>query len=458
MSLILPIVFIAAMLLSIWLSYSKGKLGISSERWIGAFAIVVIAVLLSRHFGSPSQASTISVGALIGAVTIGLAAVLESFGAQGAALLALAGAAGAVTSLVAQKDLSNAVLSETAIATLAALAIGARATMIVSIAMAALSFSQILGTYANSSFTYQSSGEMFMLALALLGVAGQIVQRFGKLDAKVWIPVSVVLALGIVYGCSAKQLAGDIVWKPLLLAVLAAAIAHFSFSNEETGSFSAVLLSVIWIGLATVAFGVSKGFGITLVLVVSLSLLILWNSDKPILSAGPLLALALHRVFRELHPGISAAIDIDEHYALIGFSVGVLIPLLPGEWLERAKGVAASRTASGLLLWEILGLATPALLALFLAPKGLLGFVTGLGFCGLLALFKGRGSLTALIVAAGLGAVSVIEYGWVEGLSQMTRSDKIHWFEYCSAGLALAAVLLYFLGRGTLLARKVQVS
>gem|GEM_PF-6121467 len=463
----MPFVFLAAILLSVWLSYSKSALDIPKQRWSGAALIFVVTIFLSRHFGSQTQAGTIMIGGAMGTVACIVADLAAAFGAGGPALLALVGAAGSLTALAAQKDLSNAVLAETTFSALIAVALGKRAGCVTAIGIAALSFVQILAMYAGEAFTYASLGPVLVLAISLLGILGQILLRFTKLPKAWWIPASALLSLAVVYFCLVKRMPEATGWKAMILAPVAAFIGHLSFGDDETGAFAAILLSLIWVGLATAAFGIALGFGTTLAFLIGVSVLIVWGSDKALLSAGPLMALALHRVFRELHPGIADAIDIGEHYALVGFCVGALLPLLPQEWIARARpepekpaGTAVeARVSAGALVWQLLLLGAPALLALFLAPKGLLGFVTGLGFCGLISLFKGRGRIEGLAVAAGIGAVAVVEYGWVQNLDELTRTDKIHWFEYCAAGLAAVALILYFLGRtGTSAAPKLETA
>ena len=459
MTSFLPIVFLAALLLSAWLTYSKPDTSIPWPRWVGALILVFGLILASRHFASQTQAGTIMVGGVVGAAAACIGAGLGLIRAEGPAQLALAGVSGGVVSLLCHKDLSNAVLAETCFASLVAISLGARGAWVSSVAIGALSFVQILAIYAGSAFTYESCGPLLILSICLLGIVGQLGKRFFKMSEKYWIPASAVLGMGLVYLCLLKRMPEENGWKTMILAPVAALVAHFSLQDDEIGTFSAIMVSVIWIGMATAAFGIALGFGITLAFLISAAILIAWSSDKALLSAGPLMALALHRVFRELHPGIASSIDIGEHYALVGFCVGLLIPLLPGEWLDRIRrdlGEASKkitdlklllRISSGVLLWQILLVAGPALLALFLAPKGLLGFVTGLGFCGLISLFNAKSSVISLVAAAALGAASVLEYGWVEDLDDLTRSDKIHWLEYGATGLAVVGLLLYFLGR-----------
>jgi len=218
-------------------------------------------------------------------------------------------------------------------------------------------------------------------------------------------------------------------------------------SRENNESFLLIVVSIVWIGLATVAFGMAKGFGIALASAMGIGFLILLSSDKALVSAGPILALALHRVFREVHPDVAEAIDVGQHYALIGLALGALVPLLPEEWLERVRSAAVWRAALGSGLWTALGLTAPVLLALFLAPKGLLGFVTGLGFSGFFGAMRAQTKPVVLAFATGIGTLAVVEYGWIENLDAFTRDQKIHWFIWCAVGLLVFSGLIGLLGR-----------
>ena len=96
MTSFLPIVFLAALLLSAWLTYSKPDTSIPWPRWGGALILVFGLILASRHFASQTQAGTIMVGGVVGAAAACIGAGLGLIRAEGPAQLALAGASGGI--------------------------------------------------------------------------------------------------------------------------------------------------------------------------------------------------------------------------------------------------------------------------------------------------------------------------------------------------------------------------
>jgi hypothetical protein len=187
-------------------------------------------------------------------------------------------------------------------------------------------------------------------------------------------------------------------------------------------------------------------------------MLIVFRADRALVASGPLMALTLHRVFRAMHPDVSQSIDIGQHYALVGLCLGALIPLMPEEWLDSVRKAHTWRRSAGAILWVLVAFTTPALLALFLSPKGLLGFVTGLGLSGFFGALKSTTKPVVLALAGGLGTLSVAEYGWLEDVNNLPREDKIHWFLVSAVVLAMIAALFLLLSREIGKSKPVRVS
>jgi hypothetical protein len=219
-------------------------------------------------------------------------------------------------------------------------------------------------------------------------------------------------------------------------------VVHFLLAEEEKPDSVRFLLAVvIWIGIATWAFGIRRGFGMSVSLMGAASVLLLMRNPRALLSLGPLVALVFYRLFREAHTDASRALDIGQHYALLGIALGLVLPLLPTEWARERV------SAAGTALWTLLLVALPVSAAIVLGPKGLVGLLAGLGFASVFEGLKGTHSLAPLALAGGLASLTTLTYGWMSGLLDLTRNEKMAAFYWMGPGIALAALLIAWLSR-----------
>jgi hypothetical protein len=169
---------------------------------------------------------------------------------------------------------------------------------------------------------------------------------------------------------------------------------------------------------------------------------------RALLTMGPLAILVLYRVFRELHTDASRAIDIGQHYALIGLSIGVALPILAMEWrMSRTESSPKSAAASG--LWTPAFLAVPFVSAVVLAAKGYVGVLTGLGFASLVEGLKGSSRLDSLALQLGIGASMVASFDWVSSKVDLARDEKVKTLVWVAAGIGLLALLITMLSRAS---------
>jgi hypothetical protein len=159
-----------------------------------------------------------------------------------------------------------------------------------------------------------------------------------------------------------------------------------------------------------------------------------------LLSAGPLVGLAFYRVLRESHPDAVRALDIGQHYAVIGLAFGAVTALLPGEWLTRRTSDSMS-SSIGRVLWSLVLCLIPVAMAVVLGAKGMVGFVAGLGFAAFVDGLRGYSSILPILIASGLSAIVAVSYGWMANLLDMTREGKQIAF-YWMAGVALVLGVL----------------
>lgn len=231
-------------------------------------------------------------------------------------------------------------------------------------------------------------------------------------------------------------------------ALVGAIVAWLTPETPEKSSLGFVLSVIIWLGVATLAFGLRKGYGMSLACLGGAAMLTMLGRTRALLTLGPLAILVLYRVFRELHTDASRAIDIGQHYALIGLSIGVTLPILAMEWRMRGSERDA-KSAAGSALWTPAFLAVPFLSAVVLAAKGYVGVLTGLGFASLVEGLKGSSRLDSLSLQLGIGASMVAGFGWVSSNVDLARNEKVRTLAWVAAGIGLLALLILLLSRGS---------
>ena len=196
--------------------------------------------------------------------------------------------------------------------------------------------------------------------------------------------------------------------------------------------------TVLWLGLATLAYGPARGFGMNVALFAGIAIPIALGRSRAVLSCAPLAALVFVRLFNQIHGRESGALDISQHYVLIGLTVGAILPAIYDEWQARAPRLPAVAA----LLWSILLVGIPVALTLLVEAKGLVGFIVGLGFGGLLLARRAGLTVQPLAITTGVGASAILVYGRMIDVDTVSRADKMHYVAYSAIAIALIAIPL----------------
>lgn len=227
-------------------------------------------------------------------------------------------------------------------------------------------------------------------------------------------------------------------------AVVIGGIVHLIFEGEtEPTPLRFVLSSIIWIATATVAFGLKLGYGMAVALIGGASSLIILGSIRGLMSMAIALSILIYRFFRELQPEGARALDIGQHYSLVGITLGALLPLLPIEWSR------STRTKSSLagVLWLLLLIGIPVAVSLLLGGKGAVGLVVGFAFASLIEGARGSVTLEAIGIAAGLGALTTLSYGWLVPLMDLGRDEKTKGLVGVAVAVVIIGSLLNWVGK-----------
>lgn len=451
MNIALPFACLGIAVLSLTLRHQKPSTPTST--WIlGAVLGLLVLILgsVASRVGAPDQMSPIWIGLGLGALAVAVGALIDGWGPHASALLAIGAAAPAFVLALATTGLDSAALAASSEAGVAALVFRLRSSSLVALCVSGVCLAIVLGSHSDSSFVHPAGGVVLTAGMALVSIASATMSRITPKWDRIAPPFISFLILVIAYAASIRYLSLGPGWIGLCLAPVAALIAYWLASTEDSrpDAFGLLVSAAIWLGLATAAFGLTKSFGVSLALVLAIGTLISLNADRALVSVGPLLAVVLTQTFKAIHPDAARSVDVGQHYVLIGLVLGALLPLIPEEWLERVKPPGEWRRTAAVALWVAILCASPLLIGIYLAPRGLMGFVAGLGFSGFFGSLRSPVALTVPALSAGLGCLTIKTYGWMGDLANLPRNDKIHWIEVGAFCLIVAAAVFTALGMG----------
>lgn len=236
---------------------------------------------------------------------------------------------------------------------------------------------------------------------------------------------------------------GQPVWQALLVGVVGGIAGNWLLPDAEKPDSGKLGLAIIlWCALATVAFGFVKSYGVALAFLSASAVMFILGNPRAIAALSPLAVLALYRVFRDSHPDAYTAIDIGQHYAVIGLVVGISATVMPLEWLRSHPSPEGKKSLLGILVWAIILLVLPTLVGIVLGDKGLIGLLIGGGIAVLLTRLSDRATFGVSALAIALSGTIVLTYGWRSDLMDLTRDEKIHALVYPALGLIVAAIVL----------------
>ena len=437
MNFLLPVLALALAVLSAFLPPREpGRDRPPGSRLAAALALGVIAIAVSLRFAKTGEGVGLSVGILAGVVAAGAAVWLSN----PVSALALGVAGASVLPAVAGTALPSAQFALIGSAALTSLALGGLALPCAATA-AAVAAAGYLGDQRLAHTAAPTLGIVVGLGAVVGGVIGQGMKSN---LARAFLPaVGAVVAAGFLglkvvgeNGVTTSVLAG---------ALCGLAVRYLVPEDEEVDALRVGIAALIWLGVATLAFGLLKGFGMSLALLGGLAALLPSGGRKGLLTLGALSGLVMYRLLREAHPDASRALDIGQHYALVGLALGLIIPLLPADWFGRL--LAGNRTAGGAFLWGLLALGTPVLVLLVFGGVGAVGFIAGLGLSGLIQALRGRSEILPLPLGMGMAGITLLLSGWIDSVTGLVRDEKLKVLGIAAVGLIVVAGLLAVLSR-----------
>jgi hypothetical protein len=323
----------------------------------------------------------------------------------------------------------------------------AKRTAVDAIALLAMIFCvSYLGEVAHGG-SHQAIGIMLgFAALACAVIGGGIGRSFGR-EGPGWLGIRAVLLLAI----SAWVIFTRYVQSPGLawaatLSAAAACIAVWQVTASGGSPMGFLISCVIWLGVATFAFGQDRGYGMAVAAVVGLASLVVLGNRRAVLTIGPLIGLVLYRALRELHQDVTRAFDIGQHYAILGILLAIFLVLIPLAWMaERTEERGPTRALAIALAGAITVAATLAL-GVFLGAKGMVGLLVGLGLAPVVSGLAAEVRTTALAWGVTLSVTLLVSFNVLSPWLNMERDDKLSLFYWVGIVLALGIVVTLALG------------
>ncbi len=373
-------------------------------RMIGVAMATVLVAALSMRAGL--MVPTLLLGACVGAGIFSARTALRGLSADyfGAGIFGLM-----TFALAAAKFMGDARHSPNAELTGAAMGVG--------IALAGLIAILALGKKQNIGF--------------MVAVVAAIISVIGWLIVTKWLEIPTA-ALAALSG-----------------AVVAALCAWvLPSSDDKPNSLTFGIVSMLGIGLVTLAFSLAFGYGLAIAVAAMVGVLIFAGSGTGLLAMGPVVGVLALRVVRELYPGTSRAFDIGQHYAVLGLLVGVVLLLGASEWIRsqntRDKNIVWASGAAGILvlLISVVGM-------VLLGAKGALGLVLGLGLAAWVAGFRGDRSPILVSSATGLMALLIAAQKPLEPYLNVARDTKLQIIAWLAAACVILVIVVIGLTRSS---------
>ncbi|HWA84300.1 MAG TPA: hypothetical protein VG820_12730 [Fimbriimonadaceae bacterium] len=375
------------------------------------------------HYGN-SIALALAIGALVGVFSAGADAGSGGFGfgmaVIGAALLHFLPSDGMSNAQVA--FLTGCFVAAFATAGLRPKLTGGYLGLLCAVLVVAVDYlGRIAGKGADPA---SAAGTALGLASLIAALLAGVVSRFSK-STLVRGGIGFLALLLIGYLACWQYLGNALLGNLWIGGVVVGGAVHLLLAGEDQPeAFRFVLAAVIWLGAATVAFGMDLGYGMAVTLLGGAAALLLFGNMRGLMAIAVAAAILIYRLFRELFPDEAKALDIGQHYTMVGIAIGALLPLLPIEWARGLK-LSRERTTIATVVWLLILLGLPIAAAVLLGSKGAIGMVVGLSFAAIVEGLRGTVSLAPAGIAVGLGSFTVLSFDWLGDWTDLERVVKL---------------------------------
>lgn len=289
-------------------------------------------------------------------------------------------------------------------------------------------------------------GVAFLFAMAAGQAIGDVSRREGGMPAVsrgVVALISAALFLMVTLLINSRYLEFDLATAMTLLGggLLTAGLCAWILPEDaEPSEGAAGLACLLWVGSATVAFGILQGYGMALWGLSALLVVLAADAKRAALSLGVLGGLLLYRILLE-QTGMRG-LDLAQHYGTTGLLAGAILPLAIRGFDAGLQKVNGPRGPILALLAAVIADVAVLLFLAIAGPKGAAGFVVGLALAPAIALIRGDKNPFVLTAVTALGALAILGFDLLQPLIELDRTEKVRWLVYASAiGFVLVSVL-----------------
>lgn len=312
-------------------------------------------------------------------------------------------------------------------------------------ALGAVSLLGAIGVGDRSALAGSAIGVVLVIAgVCAIGV-GEVLERGRALS---WGILVVGLLVGAWLVAKRYLFLEDVFYITTLGLALGLAVAWLQEGQGESASegnmVGFVLSCIVWVAGATIAFGLLKGYGMALLLLVGVGVLAIVGSERGLLSLAPVFGLTIYRLFREQHTDSSRAFDIGQHYAMVGILIGLLLVVALFQW-AKAREPGPMVSVAGILAGAM-ALGSLVMAVVLLGPKGTIGLLMGIGLGPVVLGLRGTRDVGILAIAVGLLAATALCYGPLGPYLDLERGARITLLLWTSGIVLILGAVVRLLG------------
>ena len=288
--------------------------------------------------------------------------------------------------------------------------------------------------------------EVPVLALwcALLAVAVYWASAKALGERASWaVPVlSVVVLAGLGWLALSSYLGEGDLGVCAVAAVVAAVVTAWAVKPDMHSVLSWGVAALIWLGLATFAFSSGFGLGMCVAAMFGVAALLVIKRADLLPAAWIVVGLSLYRLFREHNGELVQAFDIGQHYAMIGFLVGVVVLVAATDAIfrQREHGPRA-------LVVSLMSLVTVLGATAFFGTKGAIGIMVGLAIAPMVVRLVPSATHWSVVGSAAMQCAVMVAYRPIAWELVLDEAQKVKMLLWLGAGLAVLWLAVWLLDR-----------
>ncbi len=291
----------------------------------------------------------------------------------------------------------------------------------------------------------QAAPLLVWAALLSIGVLWGASRAFGDKSKLVGQVVAIAVLAGLSWLVLSKYLGENDVALVSVVAIAATLVTAWAVPVERQSVATWGMAAVIWLGMATFAFSTALGLGMAAAGFLGVACAFVLGRRDLLPPIGILVGLAVYRLFRENNAEVVQAFDIGQHYAMIGFLLGIVVLVATADALVR-------RRESGRFAYEgaLVGLIAAAIVvgsSAFFGPKGAIGLVVGLAVAPMVAQLTPARPPWTFAAAAVLQCAALVAYRPLAFDTTLDREGKLKLLLWLTAGVIVLYGTLWYLGR-----------